>query len=186
MRRRAPRITRACFAAVVGSMLLLPAEAWSQGLPEAAPVTVGSRVRILAPTAFKGRVEGLIIEMDDKSLLLGINDRVPLRISRQAITELDVSMGQHRHALKGAIIGVGVALAMSGFIALATRSDQGGNSQSGGAYFGLTLASGAIWGAGIGALSKGDRWSTVPLEKVRVSLGPTRGHGFKLSVSLGF
>jgi hypothetical protein len=48
------------------------------------------------------------------------------------------------------------------------------------------LASTLLYGAGIGALIKRDRWREVPLERVRVSLAKTRGRGVALSLSVPF
>jgi hypothetical protein len=45
---------------------------------------------------------------------------------------------------------------------------------------------GAAWGAGIGALVKKDRWSSVPVTQVQLGLWPTRGGGIGASVSLAF
>ena len=44
-----------------------------------------------------------------------------------------------------------------------------------------SLLVGGLWGAGIGALLKGDRWSPVPTQHVRVSCAPTVGRGFGLT-----
>jgi hypothetical protein len=163
----------------------LPAEARSGELPKATTVTVGSRVRIVAPTMVHGALEGMMLEMDDSSLLVGIDDRGPTRLSRQAITRIDVSTGRHSRALKGMIIG---AVLGAGAGALAYSGDCNGavsvcvDSHS---VVPVGLVTGALVGAGIGALIKHDRWNRVPLDSVRVGLGPTRGRGVALSVSLG-
>ena len=175
-------------AMVLASLLLLPAEARPGELPKATIVTVGSRVRILAPTMVHGRLEGMVLEMDENSLLVGMDDRGPIRLPREAITRLDVSTGRHRRALKGMIIGAGIGVATLGLAAATYHSDGGGSSDSTswGAAVGQFALGGAAWGAGIGALIKSDRWSPVPLDTVRVGLGPTRGRGVALSVSVGF
>jgi hypothetical protein len=46
--------------------------------------------------------------MDEQSLLVSSDDHIPLRVSRQAITRLDVSTGRHRRVLKGMMIGGGI------------------------------------------------------------------------------
>ena len=181
---------RSGVAAALASLLLLPGEAGSQTQPEGiSPVTLGSKVRLWAPTVVKGRLEGTVVESDEKSLVVGRDDRMPVRVSRQSITQLQLNTGRQRKALKGMLIGAGIGAALF----QVTVSDNG-NCQnaitvcttSRGQAAGLGLAVGAAWGAGIGALIKRDRWSTVPLERVALSLGPTRGRGMGLSVSVGF
>ncbi len=132
------------------------------------------------------------MEMDDKSLLVSADDRIPVRVSRQAITRLEVSTGRHRLALKGMIIGAGIGAALIGPVyhsdAKSSNCDNAlvpcTTSLAGAEAVGIFV--GAIYGAGIGALIKSDRWSAVPLEHVRVSLGPTRGRGVVLSASVVF
>lgn len=132
------------------------------------------------------------MEMDDKSLLVSADDRIPVRVSRQAITRLEVSTGRHRRALKGMFIGAGIGAALIG---PAYHSDAKSSncdnalfpcttSLAGAEAFGILV--GATYGAGIGALIESDWWSAVPLEHVRVSLAPTRGRGVVLSLSVGF
>ena len=105
---RTHEATRNGVAAILASTLVLPVEARAQepavGL---SPVVVGSRVRIMAPTAVN-KIEGIVATMDDASLLVSTDDRVPVRVPRQAITRLEVSTGRHRRTLKGLIIGVGI------------------------------------------------------------------------------
>ena len=60
----------------------------------------------------------------------------------------------------------------------------------GGDYGGCAEASGvatagALLGAGVGALVQTDRWQTVPLDRVRVTLTPAR-RGVGVAVSIGF
>lgn len=60
------------------------------------------------------------------------------------------------------------------------------NCDGAGEWIALPLLTGAVYG-GIGALIghfiKGDRWVELPLDKVRVSIGPSRrGLGVSLSV----
>ena len=95
-------------------LLLLPAEGRAQERSSwSSAIAVGSRIRLSPPTLVEGRIEGIVIEMDEEGLLLGINDRVPLRVARQAITQMDVSTGQHSQALKGALVGAGIGVAVS-------------------------------------------------------------------------
>jgi len=186
MRTNSAGTVRSGSVAVLVAMLLIPAEARSQELAETTAVTVGTRVRILAPSLTGKRIEGMVLETTESALLIGVNDRVPLKVSRQAITQLEVSLGQHRQVLKGAIIGAGIGVALFALTGASYQGDEPNTSGDWAHFIGVGLAGGAIWGVGIGALVKGDRWSPVPLEHVHVSLGPTRGHGVGASVSLRF
>jgi len=171
-------------AVLLVSMLAVAAEAGpDETQSSTSSILVGTRIRFHAPSVVNGRVEGIVIEKDSESLLVGINDRVPLRVSRQAITQLDVSMGRHRPVLKGALIGAAIGMTCS---AITLGSDSSSTSGDIAAGIGLGAVGGAVWGAGIGALFKTDSWSSVPLERIQVGLGPTRGRGVALKVSVGF
>ena len=109
--------------------------------------------------------------MDEQSLLVSSDDHIPITVSRQAITRLDVSTGRHRRVLKGMMIGGGIGALFGAGL----KSDNCQNAVTvcstsivGAEAYGIL--GGAAWGAVIGALFKGDRWSDVPLERVRVLL----------------
>ena len=97
MKTCSPRTIQSVVIAVLASMLLLPAEVRAQEPPEGpSPVIVGSRVRLMAPAAVEGRIEGLVMAMDEQSLMVSLDDGVPVRVSRQAITQLAVRTGRYR------------------------------------------------------------------------------------------
>jgi hypothetical protein len=147
-------------------------------------ITVGSRIRLLAPAVVTGRIEGMVIQLDGKSLLVGGEDRTPVSVSREAITQLEVSTGRHRQTLKGMCIGAGIG-ALLGFATGCVPMVGCDERNRGGAALIYALP-GALYGAGIGALIKRDRWSAVPLDRLRVTLVPTRGRGLGLSLSMSF
>ena len=160
------------------SWLMLSAGVQAQELVPSAALGVGARVRITAPELVHGQIRGAVLGSDDRSLTIGLDGGASLRVARPAITGLDVSTGRHRQTLKGMIIGLGVAAGLGALLPPAagqTKAD----------VVGRALLGGAAWGAGIGALIKRDAWSPVPLDRVRVSLTPTRGRGVTLSLSLG-
>ncbi len=168
---------------VLTSMIFLAGEVRSkEQLKSISSITIGSRIRLSAPAVTKRRIEGTIIEMDVRSLLIGTEDRSTLSVPRQAITKLDVSLGKHRQVRKGILIGGGIgaialALTLSSYI---TESSGWVTVLTGG------FAGGAMWGAGIGALIKKDRWSAVPIELVQLGLAPTQGSCVRLSLSVDF
>jgi hypothetical protein len=126
--------------------------------------------------------------MDESSLLVTTDDRVPLRVSRQAMTRLEISTGRRRKAVKGMIIGAGIG-AVIFQTSVSDNCDGAVNvcTESHAAAAGLGLVAGAAWGAGIGALFKGDRWSAVPLDRANLSVAPIMGRGrLGLSLSVGW
>jgi hypothetical protein len=188
MKTRSQRTTWSSVVAVLVTAFLVPSEVWAQEQAGTiSPVTVGSRVRVQAPTFPKGQVEGLVMQMDDKSLLVSADDRIPVRLSRQDITRIEVSTGRKRQWLKGLMIGTsigGVLGALADVTPAGSYCDFCVNSKGEAVAYGAL--GGAVWGAGIGALFKADHWNSVPLERVRVSLAPTRGRGVRLSASVAF
>src|SRR6185436_12700435 len=155
-------------ARIVLALLALQPEARAEDVTGlSSTVVAGSKVRVAAPSAFKGRIT----------------------VPRDAVTDLEVSFGKRRRALKGMLIGAGIGAFLFPYGDCYDQST--GTTMSGchpwtaqNVLKGAGL--GALWGAGIGALVKSDRWSSVPLGRVRVSVLPARGGGIGASVSVGF
>jgi len=156
--------------------------------PSESAMLVGSRIRLAAPTILQGRVKGRLVAEDQSTLTVEIDDRVPVRVPREAITSLDISTARQRQWRKGALIGVAVGAAT-----IAALADDGPycNPDSGfcmsrgeGAAAGAVV--GALYGAGIGALIKSDRWSPLSGDHVRASLSAAPGRGVRASVSFAF
>lgn len=168
---------------------LLSSEGWcDEPLTAGDPIIVGSRVRLLA-TSIQGSIQGMVVEMDDKSMVLSTDRHRPVRVSRQAITRLDVSTGRRGRALKGMAIGGAIG---AGTFAVIPREeycadyDFGETCPTKAEMVGTGIVGGALWGALIGHFIKTDRWSPVPLEGAQVRLAPTRGRaglGLALSVA---
>ncbi len=158
--------------AVIGSSLILSAPGEAQDIGSAA--VVGKKVRLLAPAVVSGRIEGVALEMDQQALVLDLAEGTRLRVLRSTITKLEVSNGRRRHALEGA--GIGAAT----FLLLGVASNLGAARAQ---DAGLAALVGGLWGAGIGALVEGERWSSVPLNRVAVG---DRGPASGLSVTLRF
>ena len=91
--------------AVLSATLLPPVEARAEEQGGVALITVGSRVRVLAPTVVPGKVDGTLAQIDGTFLLVSATDGGVVKLPRQAITKLEVSIGKHGHALKGLLIG---------------------------------------------------------------------------------
>jgi hypothetical protein len=176
---------------VLSAALLLPDEV-RPAEPDL-PISVGRKIRLEAPTVFQGAVQGTVIATDDSSLLINTEQQMPLRVSRQAVTRLEVVVGRRRNARKGLIIGAAAGAALVGLVAATPKDSlcppkeldvqECLDARS------LFLTAGvpilALEGAGIGALIKSDRWSSVPIDKAHVTVTPTR-HGLGLALSLRF
>ncbi len=172
------------------------------------PVRKGARVRVTRPpicpptdticmrgpppqsvgTFWAWEADSLIMESNGNALALPLN----------SVTKLEVSQGQKSHTVEGAIIGLlvgGVAGAAIGYASYQKCEPQGeffscildfGPEQSalGGALV-IGLGGGVV-GALIGRSIKTDRWAEVPLDRVRVSLGPQRDGRLGIGASVRF
>ena len=169
--------------AVLAGMYLLPREARSQETLElGSSISVGTRVRVLAPTSRVSPVRGMVMELDNESLLLRTEDATHLRLPRGAITQLEVSVGERRQTAKGLLLGAVIGGASFGVGACCTRI--GSSSMSDQAkVVSLGLVVGATCGAAIGYFIKKDRWTLLPLEQVRIAYSPIRAHRLSLSIT---
>lgn len=186
-RTRLRRITLAIVVATVSGSV-----AWAaDGNEDLDALTVGSRVRLAAPAALAGRVQGLVLTMDDDALLVGTDHGPPVRVPREAITRLEVSTGRRGRALKGAAIGGAIGgVVFAGIPREEYCVDYVGRGEtcpSRAEMVGTGVVGGALWGLLIGHLVKTDRWSSVPLSGTRVSVAPARARGgWGLSLSVGW
>jgi hypothetical protein len=180
-------------AVILVSLLLLPAGARAQDSPEGA-LTVGSKVRFDAPSAIRGTVQGTVMQMDDTYLLVSTESHTPFKVARQAITRLEVTVGRQRRARKGLIVGAIVGAAMVAVIAASSVEsfcspgqtlEQCRTDRSTVLAVGIPVT--ALEGALVGHFVKTDRWSSVPVEKVRFSLAPkVQRDGVGVALSLRF
>ena len=194
---RSNRTLRFLVVAAIGSLLLAAATAWTEERPLSSLLSIGSRVRLQAPTAGQGLIQGTVLEVDDRGLLLSAAGLGHVRVERQSISRLEVSTGRGSSLKKGAIIGGAIGVAL-GAAAGGTSVPEGpcidapaitcpaspggaGNALAGAAIGG---ALGAGWGALFGHLKKHDLWSPVPLTDSRVTFVPMLGRGVGLSMSL--
>jgi hypothetical protein len=144
--------------------LVAPAHASSQDL------LAGTRVRITAPTLMLDRQRGQLLSIDRDSLVLegsgldlGSSDAAPKVwiIPRDAVAELERSLGSRGNAGKGLLIGGGIGL----LIGLGSTSLCQGSGDYGtlcAMIIGASTGGGALLGALFGAAARSERWESVP------------------------
>ena len=126
-------------------------------------------VRLRAPSIAKPRIFGTVDRATPDTLVLRsvtpAGDDTVLAIPVSAITRLQVSTGTHRNAGKGLLIGLlsgGLGGAALGALSCGGQSDWGPGACA--AVLGILGAGGgAVVGLIIGAVSRTDTWTDVPL-----------------------
>jgi len=112
-----------------------------------------------------------------------------------ALRRLEVSRGRRSHSLAGAgvgfLVGVGAAFAVlySGGSTSLCNQSANQDAMSSGECIGLT-ALGGLAGAGLGAVIgsrlRSERWQDVPIERLRLGLGPQVSGRFGLAFAVAF
>ena len=181
------------FSCILAISLVVPATGlFAQQSP---PVEVGARIRIKYDCTRSSRDNWVRVrcQKENGTLVALTSDSVVLQPAGQlnslavpltSVTRLDVRRGLHSHPWRGAFVGALVG-------GVATGAANTGNCLgwecvrkfANGSIVGL--ASGAILGAGIGALIKTDRREEVPLDRLRLSFAPQRD-GIALGLSVNF
>ncbi len=168
------------------------------------PVRPGARVRVAGhfcqpsyshcvgclPQRYVGtfvawKADTLVVQSNGDTLSLPVNPW----------TRLDVSRGRKTNTGEGALIGLLVGGVMGAVIGYASYEEcVGGRDCLGDLGLGVNVAAGGVIGvlgglvagAFIGLAVETDRWREVPLDRVRVSLGPQRDGRYGLGASVRF
>ena len=174
---------------------------------EPPPVKVGDRVRVTAPDV--RRREGTVQLLTTDSLVMrpvygawpvysayvapkysayGAPNRLAIPLA--SITSLELSTPGGSRMGQGALIGLAIG-GIGGAVAAGTAcgSDPWFRDAAGACAaigFGVFGASGALLGAIVGAMITGTRWEEVPLDRLRVSVGPQRDGRFGFGASVRF
>ena len=153
------------------------------------PVRPGAEVRVASPTT-SGQF--VVDEMDSEILTLRDSSGATLRVPLASLTRLSVSHGRRSAgagALRGAFLGFAGG-AVSGIILGYVAGDDPEGfvaftaEQKAGAY-GLLLGVGSgLVGMVVGLASPGERWESVPLERVRA--GVARDGGLAVGYTIRF
>ncbi len=149
---------------------------------DSVPIAVGDRVRVTAPTLDIDKYDGTLQALAGDTLTIN-----SLRVALIWVTGLDIHRGTKSNAGKGAaiglLVGAGIAVAAGIWFSEAFNGSTQGVCETGCISWAVTLA---LLGAGIGAAIRTDRWEEVPLDQLRVSLGPQRGGRFGVGMSARF
>ncbi len=144
---------------------------------------IDSRRYVGTFVAWKG--DTLVVETKGYTLALPLD----------SVTKLDVSRGRKTNTGEGAVIGLLVGGVVGAVIGYASYEEcvggwacfgdlgPGVNVAAGGVIGGL---GGLVAGAFIGLAIETDRWQEVPLDRLRVSLGPQRDGRFGFGASVKF
>ena len=169
------------------------------------PVELGTRVRIShecrTRTLYGGATridcrtdKGTIAALTADSVVLKVGKpATQLAVSLASVNRLEVVRGRKPNADTGAGIGLAVGFVAGAVFGYASSEEcesfcmlEIGREEAavmGAAMFGL---GGFVFGALIGASSKTDRWEEVPLDRLRLSLGPQRDGRFGFGASVKF
>ena len=171
------------FAPFVIAVLLLPAVP-----PLAAqepPIKVGDRVRFWRQQTL-GVTEGTIAGWEADSFAITDNWIPITSVTRLEVRRLKISRGA-LVAIDAGGTAVGLALLGAGLGYLTFGVFVKGDGKKAAAY-GAALLGGAslVYGAVYGLFASTDRWEEVPLDRLRVNLGPQRDGRFGFGASVRF
>ena len=165
-------------AAVTGCLTVTAPRADAQ-LAELQP---GARVRVQAPGVVAGRLEATVIARARDTVTLTMPRGAPIPVPLAAISTAEVSRGRsHRDgAVKGLTWGAGIGLAVGILSAVtydassdACGSEPCDNDYAPGEVVAGGFMTGALVGAGIGALKGSEHWERLTLQP-HVALRPRR------------
>lgn len=164
----------------------------------------GARLRLTFPCHQPGqlpgsnrmecRSEGTLVRWQGDTLAVTSGESTTL-FGVSALSRLQVSRGTRSHRLVGAgvgfLAGTGTSLALLYTRGSTSPCDQSANQDAMGSAECLGLAVlGGLAGAGLGVIVGGlfrtERWADVPLEQLRITLGPLEGRRFGLTLRVVF
>ena len=148
--------------------ILLVAAAARPATAQLTEVQPGARVRVAAPGLVAGKYEGTVLARTSDTLVLGSTSTAPVRIAIARLTSLEISRGSSRSdgALRGMLWGVPIMTALGVAVAVSAqncRTCAPVTDREMVGVVGFFAASGALYGAGIGALIGRERWESFQL-----------------------
>jgi len=176
-------------ALVIGALAGIPNAA---AVAQAAALHTGQRVRVTSAVEATPVRTGVIEALDPDTLHLRhtgkAGDTVATAIPMASIARVEVSRGRHSRWLTGLAIGMGAGAAGGAILGASSEDDllfsSGDKAVIGAVGFGML---GGAVGVVAGALTKSERWETVPANRVTVTLAPGPGGRLKLGfrIALG-
>ena len=160
--------------------------------PPSGVVATGEKVRVTTAAGLVDKT-GVVMQADARSLTVSLGPgKPPVRIPLASVKKLEVARGRRTAAKEGAISGGLVGLVL-GVLAVHTVShalcenatDCDASPQGYGIGAGAFAAGGAGLGALVGLAIKTDRWERVPVDSLRMAIGPVPA-GAGVQVSLGW
>jgi hypothetical protein len=146
----------------------------------------GTRVRVLAPDAFKGKLIGTVTSMTDDTVTLEVPDRgAPVSVVRAKITQMEVSSGLHSRWFY-ALIGAGSGAAAGALVGSGSAAHPGNYMTRDG-----VMGQDALLGLGLGALigaviPPSEHWKSMGVFHARISVVPRIDRGVGLTVAAAF
>ena len=185
-------------------MMLMASGAPLMGQEPATGLDAGSRVRLTFPCELASpsysesadrtcRSDGRLTLVSGDTIMIAARDSMWV-YDLNEVSRVEVSRGRKSHWLAGAGIGFVVGAATA-YVALSSGGststcDQSANQDavSVGECIALAALVGGVPGAGLGAVAglfiRSERWQDVPVDRLRVSIGPEPGGWFKLAISI--
>ena len=189
----APAVAQTPASSLAGARVRVTVAGGPAGAPTGDPAANAPAVRAAAGAPTRVLV-GRIARIDERVLILSDASGPPTEILLSDVQNLELSVGEHRNAGRGALIGGGVGM-LVGAVAGAIEGGQcEGDWFCPGAGGGAALGAiglggiGAAVGLGIGALVKTERWSEVSSRRWGLTVQPGRGAargGVELGVRVG-
>jgi outer membrane lipoprotein SlyB len=180
---------RRIIIAIVVSLLTLTASAREPGFPPLVLATdslqkpwdsdsthiilPGQRTRITAPALVSHAILGKIYTLRSPDTIVVVTDRFypnepdAWRVSLKDIKKYQIPVGYRNRSLVGAIAGACVGAVISTAFAL-VDSDRRASERA--FPYPATITGGGIIGGLAGALSKSERWRTVPVDRLKLGL----------------
>lgn len=175
-------------ALVIGALAGIPNAA---AVAQTAALHTGQRVRVTSAVEATPVWTGVIEAIDADTLHLrhaGKAGDTVANIPMASIARVEVSRGRHSRWLTGLAIGMGAGAAGGAILGASSEDDllfsSGDKAMIGAVGFGVL---GGAVGVVAGALTKTERWETVPVDRVTVTLAPGPGGRLKLGfrIALG-
>lgn len=144
---------------------------WSDSLPHI--VLPGQRTKITAPGLVSHAILGKIHTLRSPDTVVVVTDRFypnepdAWRVSLTDIKKYQIPIGYANHTVSGAIMGTVAGLALSTAFAVVDNDRRASERAF---PYPATISGGGIIGALAGAITRTERWKTVPNDKLKLGL----------------